>query len=63
MYHRTYAVQIDAGVCRRLARLRRRTGTPVQKIVNSILRRYADELAPAERLARAAAPARSWRRR
>jgi hypothetical protein len=63
MYHRTYAVQIDAGVCRRLARLRRRTGTPVQKLVNSILRRYADELAPAGRLARAAAPARSWRRR
>lgn len=44
MYRRTFTVQVDAGVCRRLARLRRQTGTSIEKLVNSILRRHTDDL-------------------
>lgn len=63
MHHRTYAIRLEAGVCRRLARLRRRTGTPVQKLVNAILRSYTDDLSFSVRGRRRTLPARSWRRR
>ncbi len=42
MCHRTYAIRVDAGTARRLLRLQRGTGTPVRKLVNSVLRHYLD---------------------
>lgn len=51
MHRRSYAVRVDADTCRRLVRLQRGTGTPVRKLVNTLLRDYLD-LAGPPRLAR-----------
>jgi hypothetical protein len=42
MHHRSYAIRIDADTCRRLVRLQRGTGTPVQKLINALVRNYLD---------------------
>jgi len=63
MHHRRYPIRVEAGVCRRLERLRRQTGTSIQKLVNSILRDYTDELSLTARCTVGTARARSWRRR
>ena len=40
--HRATRIGIDAHTCRRLYRLQRRTGTPVRRLVNALLRDYLD---------------------
>jgi hypothetical protein len=40
--HRAKRIGIDAHTCRRLYRLQRRTGTPVRKLVNALLRDYLE---------------------
>jgi hypothetical protein len=40
--HRATRIGIDAHTCRRLYRLQRRTGTPVRKLVNALLRDFLD---------------------
>jgi len=42
MHRRSYAIRADTDTCRRLVRLQRRTGTPVPKLVNALLRDYLD---------------------
>lgn len=42
MHHRSYAVRVDADTCRRLVRMQRVTGTPVRKLVNTLLRDYLE---------------------
>lgn len=42
MHRRSYAIRVDANTCRRLVRLQRGTGTPVPKLVASLLRDYLD---------------------
>jgi hypothetical protein len=44
MHHRTYAVRVDADTGQRLARLQRRSGTPVRKLVNALLRDFLDAI-------------------
>lgn len=40
--HRSFAIRVDADTCRRLARMQRGSGTPVRKLVNTLLRDYLD---------------------
>lgn len=42
MHYRRYAIRVDAGTARRLMRLQRGTGTPVRKLVTSVLNDYLD---------------------
>jgi hypothetical protein len=42
MHHRSYAIRVDADTGRRLVRLQRGTGTPIRKLVVSLLRDYLD---------------------
>lgn len=42
MSHRSNRIGIDEDTCRRLHRVHRRTGTPVRKLVNTLLRDYLD---------------------
>jgi len=42
MHRRSYAIRVDADTCRRLVRLQRGTGTPIRKLVASLLREYLD---------------------
>jgi hypothetical protein len=42
MNHRSYAICVDADTGRQLVRLQRGTGTPIRKLVASLLRDYLD---------------------
>jgi len=46
MHCRSYAVRVDADTCRRLIRLQRGTGTPVRKLLNTLLRDFLDLTCP-----------------
>ena len=46
MHRRSYSVCVDADTCRRLVRLQRGTGTPVRKLVNTLLRDFLDLTGP-----------------
>lgn len=60
MHHRSSRVGIDEETCSRLRRLQRGTGTPLQKLINRILRDYVDTTRPA--LRRRLGSRVSWRR-
>jgi hypothetical protein len=55
MHRRSYAIRVDANTCRRLVRLQRGTGTPIRKLVASLLRDYLDRTGHPSRAQR-------WRR-
>jgi len=46
MHPHSYAVRVDADTCRRLVRLQSGTGTPVRKLVNTLLRDFLDLTGP-----------------
>lgn len=56
-------IRVHPDLCRRLLRISRTSRTPVQKLINAILREAADEFAPTHTRTYLTHQRRSWRRR
>lgn len=56
-------IRVHPDLCRRLLRISRASRTPVQKLVNAILRDVADEFAPTHARTLPTHHRPSWRRR
>jgi hypothetical protein len=63
MIHQPRPIRVRADICKRLKRLTRGARTPVQDLVNAILRDFVDEFTRNHQFGWKHAPRRSWRRR